>query len=46
MEELRQAIEIMTKEELVKFIIILSYESGLSISVVNDILGNMSQTFN
>lgn len=41
MEELRQAIEQMTREELIKFTIIVIGASDLPISVVNDILGDM-----
>lgn len=42
MEELRQAIEQMTKEELVKLVIVLATQTNLSVSVVNNILGDMS----
>lgn len=41
MDELRQAIENMTKEELIKFIIIAADKLELSVLVVNDILGDM-----
>ena len=41
-EELRQAVEQLTKEELVKLLILLANESVLSVSIVNDILGDMS----
>lgn len=42
MEELRQAIDKMTKEELIKLVIVLAGQTNLSVSVVNDILGDMS----
>lgn len=42
MEELRTALEQMTKEDLVRFIIIVADELNLSVSIVNDILGDMS----
>jgi hypothetical protein len=42
MENLRQAIEQMTKEEHIKFIIILTEKLNLPISVVHDILSDIS----
>lgn len=41
MEELRQAIEQMTREELIKLTIIVIGVSNLPISVVNDILSDI-----
>lgn len=41
MDDLRQSIENMTKEELIKFIIVLIGMTNLPVSVVNDILGDM-----